>query len=136
MKVYMFSDYLNSIQGELLKESQAICDIDDITEFPSGLISVNGRVARACSMSDRENFITIEFIDVIPNDDDVHCSGEITCPHCGSENSDSWDYSDSDDNYTCETCDSVFSYVRNVEVTYSSTIIDRNANIQKLDDGV
>ena len=133
MKVYLFSDYLKSIQGEPLSGDQSICDIDDVSEFPDGLISINNLTARVCSISSAGNFITIEFVGDILNDDEVNHSNEITCPHCGSEVSDSWECSDSDDNYSCDTCGSVFSYEREVEVTYNSTIVSRNASIQKLD---
>lgn len=45
---------------------------------------------------------------------------EITCPWCGYELSDSWEYGDSDDAAECPECGKLFEYEREVDVTYTS----------------
>lgn len=45
---------------------------------------------------------------------------EIICPNCFREYSDSWEYSDYDDNMICPDCGQSFYYERHLEVTYSS----------------
>lgn len=45
---------------------------------------------------------------------------EITCPVCGSKQSDSWEYSCDSDEHTCGECGSEYEWERQVEVTYSS----------------
>lgn len=45
---------------------------------------------------------------------------EITCPWCGYEYHDSWEDSDENEEEECPDCGGVFSYTREVEVTYSS----------------
>ena len=53
--------------------------------------------------------------------EDTPCStDEITCPWCGHEESDSGENDDSDDEYECGECGGIFSYERDVTVTYSS----------------
>ena len=133
MRVYMFSDYLKMIHGDPLNESQIICEIDSISDFPDGLVSVKGKVASVCHINQKEDFITIRFVEGILNDDEASYKDSITCPHCGTEVSDSYEYDDSDDNYECETCESVFSYERHIDVTYSSTMVERNNLVHRLD---
>tara|TARA_R110000850_G_C9811628_1_gene451490 strand:- start:52 stop:447 length:396 start_codon:yes stop_codon:yes gene_type:complete len=130
MKVYLFSDYLKTIHGEPLKEDQLICEIKTVESLPEGLIRVKGKLARPCLLS--EGSIYIEFMECIPKKDNIHCSDNITCPNCGSENRDSWEASDSDDAHHCGTCGSVFRYERNVEVTYSSSIIEISDSVLTL----
>lgn len=47
-------------------------------------------------------------------------TSEITCPWCGCELTDSWEYDDCDDAAECPECGKLFEYERNVEVTYTS----------------
>ena len=130
MKVYLFEDYLKAIRGEAMQESQSICEINTIKSFPGGLVRIKGKLARLCMLS--EDGVYIEFMGKIPKNEDISNAINITCPHCGSEERDSWEASDSDDNYCCAVCESVFSYERNVEVTYSSSIIERNESVLSL----
>ena len=130
MKVYLFSDYLEAIHGEPLQESQSVCEINSVNSMPDGLVRIKGKLARVC-MFDSE-IICIEFMGKIPKKEDISFSKDITCPHCGSEDRDSWEASDSDDEHCCDTCGSVFSYERNIEVTYSSSVIERNDSVLTL----
>lgn len=45
---------------------------------------------------------------------------DLICPHCNRAQSDAWEWPDRDDDAVCGHCDEVFSYERNIEVTYSS----------------
>lgn len=127
MNVYLFSDYLNSNE---LGDDFIVCRIEEIKSFPRGLIKVQGKLARACMIS--TDGLYIEYIEEPQRDDEVFASYDITCPHCGEFNSDSWECDDSDENVLCGTCGSTFSYTREVEVTYNSTIVKRNEIITEL----
>ena len=46
---------------------------------------------------------------------------EITCPWCGYENPDSWEFeSEYDDAYECPSCGELFILERDVNITYTS----------------
>ena len=46
---------------------------------------------------------------------------EITCPWCGYENPDSWEFEgECDDAYECPSCGELFVLERFVEITYTS----------------
>ena len=130
MKVFLFSDYLKSIHGKPLQADQCICEIAELNQLPDGLVKISGKLARVCMIS--KGLVCIKYMDVIPEESEVFCANHITCPHCGSENADSWEASDSEDEHECGTCGSVFSYVRHVEVTYSSKIVERNETVTTL----
>ena len=130
MKVFLFSDYLNSIHGKPLQSDQCICEIAELNQLPDGLVRISGKLARVCMISD--DFVCIKYMEVIPEDSEVLCANQITCPHCGSENADSWEAPDSDDENECGSCGSVFAHERHVEVTYSSKIVKRNDSVTTL----
>ena len=132
MKVYLFSDYLKTIRGEPFKESQLICEIGAVDGMPDGLVRIAGKLARFC-MKSGEDYACIEFMGKLPKQDEISFSENITCPHCGNENGDSWEASDNDDECYCENCGSVFSYERDITVTYSSKIIERNDKVLSLE---
>lgn len=131
MKVYLFSDYLKTIHGGQPDEYQLIGEIEPITKFPDGIVEIQGKLARVCTLTSDDS-VYIEYIKSIPKEDEVSFSNNITCPYCGSEDHDSWEAADSDDGSQCDTCGSVFSYEREVEVTYSSKIVERNDKVMKL----
>lgn len=46
---------------------------------------------------------------------------EITCPWCGYEDPDSWEFEgECDDEYECPSCGELFILERNVSITYTS----------------
>ena len=132
MKVYKFSDYLKNGVGNQMPDSAVICEIETMKDFPQGLCDINGKKVHVCMFSDGGDYACIDFIEDMPKVSELLFKHEITCPHCGKQSSDSWEASDSDDEYDCDVCGSVFSYQRNIEVTYSSTIVKVNHEIIKL----
>jgi hypothetical protein len=133
MKVYTFDDYLKTVRSStVLLESDVICEIEKIEDLPMQLCEIQGKTAQICMISPKEDFVCIHYINGMPKKDSLSFKDEITCPHCGDEESDSWEAGDSDENRECGVCGSIFSYERNCEVTYSSTIVERNDNILKI----
>lgn len=51
---------------------------------------------------------------------DSEYTREITCPNCGEEFTDSWEYDIDSGIIECYECDSKFHYERNIEVTYTT----------------
>ena len=113
-----------------IQESQLICEIELISEFPKTLVKVAGRNARVCCIL--EDCVYIEFVDEIPKNNEVSYSINITCPQCGYENKDSFDCEDESGSEECGNCYSIFSYARNIEVSYSTKIVKRNDTILEL----
>jgi len=45
---------------------------------------------------------------------------EVICPYCGNVERDSWESSDDDGTNICGRCENEYTYVRNVQITYST----------------
>ena len=78
--------------------------------YSSGLIMSKEKIVIAEEFQEKEEPKNVNF------------EGEITCPYCGSPESDSWERSDSENEEICGICGSTFSWIREVEVTYSSQL--------------
>lgn len=48
----------------------------------------------------------------------------ITCPYCGWEDNDSWEFDEDEGVVTCGSCEKEFNVTRNIEVTYSTSRIE------------
>lgn len=57
--------------------------------------------------------------------EEVFSLGELTCPYCGTKESDSWELPERDDEFYCEVCDKYFAYEREIDVTYWSKKIEQ-----------
>ena len=55
--------------------------------------------------------------------DSIWSEDEITCPVCGSKQSDSWESSDESDDEYCYDCGCTYGFTRNIEVSYRSQLI-------------
>lgn len=130
MKVILFKDDLKTIHNEDFKPN-IICEINSINEFPEGLVYIQGKLAKCCSIHSKNDVLTIEYVEEPFNQDEIFKHNEIKCPYCGTETSDSWEYSD-DGEEICSVCGSEYSYERVVDVSYTTTIKKRNTNITEL----
>lgn len=134
MKVILWEEHLKTIHNKEF-EPEVICEIEPITKFPRGLISVNGNLVRCCSFDISKDILAIEFVDNPIDEDEIFQNEEIKCPYCGNAQSDSWEYDDSG-NEICDSCGSEYMYERIVEVSYTTVIKNKNINttILKLKD--
>lgn len=130
MRVILFKDDLKTIHNEEFKPN-TICEIKPITSFPDGLVYIQGKLARCCSLSIKEDILTIEYVNDPIDECEIFKHDEIKCPYCGREESDSWEYSD-DGSDICDTCGSEYEYERVVDVSYTTTIKKRNTDITEL----
>ncbi len=132
MNVYLFEAYLKTIREGELTDSDIVSEVESVSDLHRGVIKVNGRLAVMCMLDQKSDRIFIEWVDEPKGKDEACYTDEIECPHCQYKNSDSWECSDSEDNEECGNCGSIFSYVREVSVTYSSKIVDRNDGVLEL----
>lgn len=88
----------------------------DVFEFKGKTYYVRGKIYPL-------NIIYVEEITIKPEDEveDLYFESEVVCPYCGNEFSDSFELGDSEDEETCSCCGGVFSYEREVRVTYNSS---------------
>lgn len=61
--------------------------------------------------------IQYDISDDVPN---TFGRGEITCPFCGEEVGDSWEIKSDEGTRVCDSCDSEFTWSRDITVEYRS----------------
>lgn len=92
------------------------------------LLIIGGTAYTICCMSGKGGNYNTAYAEKIKNQsvivdgedpEEQYATDEITCPYCECE-IESFEMQDEDDNYECPFCRSIFSYQREVSVTYSS----------------
>lgn len=131
MKVILFKDYLKTIHNKEFAPP-VVCEIKSISEFPDGLISIKGKLAKCCSFNTVKDILTIEYVQEPIDEDEIFQHNEIKCPYCGDEKSDSWEYSD-DGTEHCDSCGSEYIYERIVDISYTTIIKKKNNKITILE---
>ncbi len=135
MKIFDYADLGNKrswdyLQKGITPEDEGIAPIletDKAIEM-GDLLVINGVAYCICSMSGKGNTYYISFAEKLKiqrvfidceEPEEQNYTNEITCPYCGAE-IESWEMDDEDDEYICGSCNSTFSYQRNVTVEYCS----------------
>ena len=77
-----------------------------------------------CMYRPKENLTVVK--ELIICSEETSTEREVTCPACGCKERDSWEWDDRGER-TCEKCYSVYSYEREIEITYSTRLIKRHA---------
>lgn len=90
----------------------------DVVQYDSKTYSV-------CSTSEKHGFAIAEPIEIDEENEDEYNDDRIKCPVCGSENQDSWECSDSDEEYECGHCGSILSYTSEITRTFSIEVVKR-----------
>lgn len=107
--------------GDFLTEVENKLGVFDIFTY-------RGKKYACCSSEPKVNQVLVEEItdehkkDLF-EEDEFFQEDKVWCPFCGSKNEDSWELSDSDDNYECGSCGSILSYERIVDVSYTTKLI-------------
>lgn len=130
-RLYVKNSNYNILSNESCAVNKGLTYVattDDIKDFePFGLDGKVYAVHQASLNKDggySEMIVSeVETIKSLEDVDEVWGEYEITCPVCGCEQGDSWEMDDESDDEFCENCGATYSYTRNVEVTYSSSLV-------------
>jgi DNA-directed RNA polymerase subunit RPC12/RpoP len=117
--------------AESIDDYEIIKELEDEVKFESGIIKIDDKFYRVCHQNFKLNFISVEEIKEPSFEETSHNDDEIVCPNCGSEFSDSWEYSDSG-TIECCACGSDVFYEREISVSYNSSVARANKNIKEL----
>ncbi len=101
------------------------------------LLIIKGVAYCVCSRSGKGNVFQIAYVEILKQQKvfidceepvDKNYTSEITCPYCGAE-IESWEMDDGEDEHICDSCNSTFSYQRNVTVEYCSQPVKKASPI-------
>ena len=122
---YKLEGFDEKIKYSILQTKEEI-DWDDTLKINGKLYSIWSALPRG----DDKCFCVDEFR--FKEDPDYKIENNITCPYCGEQMSDSWDYGESEDNHYCDTCGSIYSWERVVTVDYRSDPVSKNEEIKEI----
>ncbi|MBP3339809.1 MAG: hypothetical protein J6L69_10435 [Lachnospiraceae bacterium] len=101
------------------------------------LVVINGNVYAVHSMTFRGKEAIAAYTEKIgkksiflsdEEPEKLYDSDELICPYCGYKDDDCWENTDSDDNYECPNCHSIYAYKRERILTYSYNCIPVKKN--------
>ena len=96
---------------------KVLCETEE-RFYVGQLLSVNGRTYTVSGV--REDYAVGREIYITPHKEVAYTS-DLTCPFCAYRDNNSWEIDEDDGEQTCKRCGGVFSFTRNVEVTYCSS---------------
>ena len=119
------ADYKHHIWNE---EKQNYGNIEIIHETKDdigmGPIIIENKVYSVCCIDNKNKIAFVKRIKLI-EEQEINFESDITCPSCGNKYLDSWEMDDNSNDEICDACHAVFSYQRDVSVTYSTQLITR-----------
>ncbi len=115
------------IKSKVIAKSEKEFAFDDI-------VSINGSLYTThCAQAiDSDRYCDVSKIEMLEEEDvDDLIESEITCPYCNHD-IESFEMADSEDDYRCGYCGSIFSYQREVSVDYWCYPKERNTEIEEI----
>lgn len=100
-----------------------VIEVEDNVDIWSTPMLIDGKFYYCCcSQGDCYKISELDYFKFDSDEEELETFGEdeITCPVCGSKQSECWEYSCDRDEHTCENCGSKYEWERHIEVTYSS----------------
>ena len=125
IKIYELNDG-ESIIDKNLNESTPIA-ITDLDIEMNHAIKIKDQTYTIVCMGRKgtgeKEYAIVEKIDISNNQEELYSEDEITCPYCNEPITDSFEYPDYEEKFECQCCGSIFSYEREVSVTYDMKLI-------------
>lgn len=93
------------------------------------VLRIKGELYRVCMIAARSRYAIVDKINELQDEpEELIETDEIVCPYCLGH-IESFEMDDSDNNYDCPYCRSIFAYQKEVIIVYKSKPISRNENI-------
>lgn len=89
------------------------------------VISTNGQYYAVCTLGYNPSIAGVRKIEFDLDKESEIYENEIICPVCGHIDNDSWEVTESKDEYQCGVCGAKLSVDINVSVTYDTNVIER-----------
>ena len=96
--------------------------------FLNDVLKLDNKVYRVYRVSHKNKYgeLSVKEIKTFDLDNvESNYESEITCPICGYQEQDSWEYRSDCDEYDCGCCGAVLEYNREVTVEYRTTVKEK-----------
>lgn len=121
IELYLVDDFKDIFtEWDEVKVYKILSVADDV-ELRDRAISLDGKFySVCCSQGNKYKIRELEQLNLEENEN--WDKSEITCPICGYEFSDSWEYDSDYGEDKCEGCGATLEWRREVEVSYSAEV--------------
>lgn len=121
IELYLADDFEDIFtEWDEVKIYKTLSIADDV-ELWNRAINLEGKVySICCSQGNKYQIRELEQFNL--EEDENWDKSEITCPICGYEYSDSWEYDSDCGELECEGCGATLEWSREVEVSYSAEV--------------
>ena len=121
IELYLYEDFKDILtEWDEVKVYKTLAIADDV-ELWDRAIELDGKFySVCCSQGNRYKIRELERFDV--EEKENWDTSEITCPICGYENSDSWEYDSDEGECECGYCGATLEWSRDVCVSYSAEV--------------
>ena len=121
IELYLADDFKNIFTKWDEVEVYRTLSVADDVELWNRAINLEGKFySICCSQGNKYEIMELEKFNLEENEN--WDKNEITCPICGYEFSDSWEYDLDRGEDTCEGCGATLQWSREVEVSYSAEV--------------
>lgn len=121
IELYLYEDFKDIFtEWDEVKVYRTLLVTGDI-ELWDRAIELDGKFYSVCS-SQGNKYKIRELEQFNPEEDENYDTSEITCPICGYEESDSWEYDSDYGEIECGGCGATLEWSREVEVSYSAEV--------------
>lgn len=97
------------------------------------VLRIKSELYRVCMIDTRSGYAIVDKINELQDEpEELIETDEIVCPYCLSC-IESFEMDDSDNNYECPYCRSIFAYQREVIIAYNSQPVSKNENILEVE---
>lgn len=121
IELYLADDFKDiSTEWDEVKVYRTLSVADDIDLWDRA-ISLDGKFYYVC-MSQGNKYKIRELEKFNLEEEENWDTSEITCPICGYEHSDSWEYDSDYGDIECEGCGATLEWYRDVHVSYSAEV--------------
>lgn len=121
IELYLADDFKDIFtEWDEVKVYKTLSVADDVELWNRG-INLEGKFySICCSQGNKYQIRELEQFNL--EEDENWDKSEITCPICGYEHSDSWEYDSDCGELECEGCGATLGWSREVEVSYSAEV--------------
>lgn len=118
IELYLDNNFKNILSGWEHSEPYKTLYVNDNVDIWNRALKLDNKYySVCCSKGDKYRIIELEQFNIEENNN--WGTEEITCPICGYQITDSWEYDENDGEYTCEGCGAELEWNRQIEISYS-----------------
>jgi len=125
---YSIVEYDMRTFWEDIASSIVIKTVDSDFEIGTNL-QIGNKVYHVCAKSPSNRIIAVNELTLTDDPEDIDYESNFKCPCCGYIDYDAFELSSDEGEKDCGNCGTTLKYTRDVEITYSTSVVKKNEPI-------